>query len=42
MSVIPATQKAEIRRIVVQSQPGQNSSQDPISKKTHQEKELVE
>jgi hypothetical protein len=30
--VIIATQEAEIRRISVQSQPRQNSSQDPISK----------
>jgi hypothetical protein len=28
-----ATHEAEIRRIAVQSQPKQNSSQDPISKK---------
>jgi hypothetical protein len=33
MPVILATQEAEIRRIVVQSQPGHNSSQDPILKK---------
>jgi hypothetical protein len=33
--VIPATQEAEIRRIVVQSQPWANNSQDPISKKTY-------
>jgi hypothetical protein len=31
--VILATQEAEIRRIVVQSQPWVNSSQDPISEK---------
>jgi hypothetical protein len=31
--VIPATQEAEIRRIVVRSQPRANSSRDPISKK---------
>jgi hypothetical protein len=31
--IIPATQEAEIRRMEVQSQPGQNSSRDPISKK---------
>jgi hypothetical protein len=31
--IILATQEAEIRRIVVRSQPGANSSQDPISKK---------
>jgi hypothetical protein len=33
MSVILATQEAEIRRTVVQSQPWANSSQDPILKK---------
>jgi hypothetical protein len=32
MPVILVTQEAEIRRIVVQSQPQANSSQDPISK----------
>jgi hypothetical protein len=32
--IILATQEAEIRRIVVQSQPQANSSQDPISKKS--------
>jgi hypothetical protein len=31
MPVILAVQKAEIRRIVIQSQPRANSSQDPIS-----------
>jgi hypothetical protein len=31
--VILATQEAEIRRIVVQSQPRANSSRDPIRKK---------
>jgi hypothetical protein len=36
------TQEAEIRRIMVQSQPGQNSSQDPILKKTHHKEGLVE
>jgi hypothetical protein len=41
-SVILATQEAKIRRIVVQSQPEQNSSQDLISKKTHHKKGLVE
>jgi hypothetical protein len=30
--VILATQDAEIRRIVVQSQPGENNSRDPFSK----------
>jgi hypothetical protein len=34
MPVILATQKAEIRRITVQSQSLANSSQNPISKKT--------
>jgi hypothetical protein len=33
MQVILPTQQAEIRRIMVQSQPMANSSQDPISKK---------
>jgi hypothetical protein len=32
--VVLATQKAEIRRIVVRSQPGNDSSREPISKKT--------
>jgi hypothetical protein len=32
MHVILATQEAEIRQIAVQSQPGANSSRDPISK----------
>jgi hypothetical protein len=32
MPIIRATQKAEIRRITVQSQPRGNSSRDPISK----------
>jgi hypothetical protein len=39
---IPATQEAEIRRIVVQSQLWANSSQDPISKKPITKKGLVE
>jgi hypothetical protein len=34
MPVILATQEVEIRRIMVQSQPRANSSQDSISKKT--------
>jgi hypothetical protein len=33
MPVIPATQEAEIRRISVRSQPRENSSRDPVSKK---------
>jgi hypothetical protein len=33
MLVILATQEAEIRRIAIQSQPGQIVLQDPISKK---------
>jgi hypothetical protein len=33
-SIILATQEAEIRRIVVQSQPGQIVPRDPILKKT--------
>jgi hypothetical protein len=32
LTVIPAIQEAEIRRIIVQSQPQANSLQDPISK----------
>jgi hypothetical protein len=40
--VILATQEEESRRIMVPSQPGANSSQDPISKKTHHKKGLVE
>jgi hypothetical protein len=32
MPIILATQEAEIRRFMVQSQPQQKSSQDPISK----------
>jgi hypothetical protein len=40
--VILATQEAEIRRISVQSQPRENSLQDPISKITITKKELVE
>jgi hypothetical protein len=35
MPIILATQEAELRRIVVQSQPGEIVPQDPISKKTH-------
>jgi hypothetical protein len=35
---ILATREAEIRRIVVQSQSRQNSSQDPISKKPNTKK----
>jgi hypothetical protein len=42
MPVILATQEAEIRRIEVQSLPQANNSQNPISKKTHHKKELVE
>jgi hypothetical protein len=37
MPVIPATQEAEIRRIVVQSQPGK-IVQDPILKKKKSQK----
>jgi hypothetical protein len=40
--VILATQEAEIRRIVVRSQPWANSSQDPISKNPNTKKGLVE
>jgi hypothetical protein len=39
--IILATQVAEIRRIWVWSQPEQNSSRDPVSKKTHYRKGLV-
>jgi hypothetical protein len=42
MSIILSTQEAEIRKILVPSQTRQNSSQDPISEKTHHKKELVE
>jgi hypothetical protein len=42
MPVIQATQEAEIRRIAVQSQPWVNSSRDPILKKTHHKKGLME
>jgi hypothetical protein len=42
MSVILDTQEEEIRRITVQNQPGQNSSQDPILKKKNHKKRLVE
>jgi hypothetical protein len=42
MPEILATQEAEIRRIIIQSKPEENSSQDPISKKTHHKKELME
>jgi hypothetical protein len=40
--VILATQEAEIRKIAVGSQPGANSSQNPISKNIHHRKGLVE
>jgi hypothetical protein len=33
MHVIIGLQEAEIRRVVVQTQPGQNSFRDPTSKK---------
>jgi hypothetical protein len=39
MPVILATEEAEIRRIVVQSQLRQNSSQDPLSKNPSQKKD---
>jgi hypothetical protein len=42
MSVILATQEAEIRRIMVQSQPQANSSGNPLLKKFHQKKGLAE
>jgi hypothetical protein len=38
MPVILATQGAEIRKIVVPSQPGQIVLPDPFSKKAHQKK----
>jgi hypothetical protein len=41
-SVIPATQEAEIGRIVVRSQTRVDSSRDPISKKNLHKKGLVE
>jgi hypothetical protein len=40
MPVIPATQEAEIRRISVRSQPRENSSRDPVSKKPFTKKGL--
>jgi hypothetical protein len=42
MPVILATQKAEIRRITVRSQPWQMVPQDPISKNPSQKIGLVE
>jgi hypothetical protein len=42
MPVILATQEAEIRRIVVQSQPGQKVLLHPISKTPITKKGLVE
>jgi hypothetical protein len=42
MSVILATQEAEIRRIVVQSQPGQIVSETLSQKKTITKKGLVD
>jgi hypothetical protein len=39
--VIPATQEPEIRRITIQSQPGQTVCQT-LSQKTHHKKVLVE
>jgi hypothetical protein len=41
MPVIPATQEAEIRRITVQSQPGQIICKT-LSQKNHHKKGLVE
>jgi hypothetical protein len=40
--VLPATQKEEIRRIMVRSQPSQNNLQDSISKKPFTKKGMVE
>jgi hypothetical protein len=42
VALILATQKAEIRRIAIQSQPRTNSSQDPILKKPNTKKGLAE
>jgi hypothetical protein len=42
MPVILATQEADIKKIKVQSQPQANSLRDPISKKPHHKKGLVE
>jgi hypothetical protein len=41
MPVILSTQKAEIRRIEIQSHPQANSSQDPIPKKPFTKKGVV-
>jgi hypothetical protein len=41
LPVILATQEAEIRRIMVWSQPQGNSSLDPISKKNPSQKKSV-
>jgi hypothetical protein len=38
MLVVLATEEAEIRRMEVQIQPGQNSSGDPISKNPSQKR----
>jgi hypothetical protein len=40
--VILATQEAEIRRIEVQSQSGENSLRDPTLKKAHHKKGLAQ
>jgi hypothetical protein len=42
MPVILATQEVEVRRIIVQSQPQQNSLQDPTLKNSITKKGLVE
>jgi hypothetical protein len=42
MPVILPTQEVKIRRITVLSLPRQDSSRDPILKKTHHKKGLVE
>jgi hypothetical protein len=39
---MPATQEAEIRRILVRSQPGQIVLERPYLKNTHHKKGLVE
>jgi hypothetical protein len=40
--IIPAAQEAEIRKIMVQRQPGQTVQEDPISKEPITKKGLVE
>jgi hypothetical protein len=40
MPVLLTTQEAEIRRIIVSSQPQENRSGDPISKKNHKKRQV--